>query len=32
MVIVHGKANVENIRKVAQQILRELQQKKEEAL
>lgn len=31
MVIVHGKANVEAIKKVAAQILRELQQKKEVA-
>lgn len=29
MVVIHGKANVENIKKVAAQILRELQQKEE---
>lgn len=28
MVIVHGKVNTENVKKVAIQILRELQQKK----
>lgn len=27
MVVLHGKANIENIRKVASEILRELQQK-----
>lgn len=27
MVVVHGKANIEEIKKVASQILRELQQK-----
>lgn len=29
MVVVHGKPNVESIKRVAQQILRELQQKGE---
>ena len=29
MVVLHGKANIENIIKVAQEILRELQQKGE---
>lgn len=31
MVVIHGKVNVENIKRVASQILRELQQKGEAA-